>query len=53
MRTFKHLTKTKRLQLEALLRAGVSKREIANVLGVHISTIYREIKNGEYVITSL
>ncbi len=48
MRTFKHLTKTKRLQLEALLRAGVSKREIANVLGVHISTIYREIKNGEY-----
>ena len=49
MRTFKHLSKTKRLQLESLLLAKVSKKEIANILNVHISTIYREIKRGEYM----
>ena len=47
MRTFKHLSKTKRLQLESLLLAKVSKKEIANILNVHISTVYREIKRGE------
>ena len=49
MRTFKHLSKTKRLQLESLLLAKVSKKEIAKILNVHISTIYREIKRGEYM----
>ena len=48
MRTFKHLTLTARLQLEAFLRAKLSKKEIAKQLGVHISTIYREIKRGTY-----
>ena len=48
MRTFKHLTKTKRLQLEMMLRAKMAVKEIADSLGVHISTIYREIKRGEY-----
>lgn len=48
MRQFKQLTKTKRLQLESYLRINLSKKEIAKLLGVHISTIYREIKKGEY-----
>lgn len=48
MRTFKHLTKTKRLQLESLLKAKLSVKEISKQLGVHISTIYREIKRGAY-----
>lgn len=48
MRTFKHLTKTKRLQLESFLLAKISIKEIAKLLEVHISTIYRELKRGEY-----
>lgn len=48
-RQFKHLSKTQRNQLEMLLKAKVSKREIANYLGVHLSTVYREIKRGAYV----
>lgn len=48
MRHFKHLTKTMRNQLESLLKANVSKTKIADLLGVHFSTIYREVKRGEY-----
>ena len=45
---FNHLTKTKRLLLESYLQLNLSKKKIANMLGVHISTIYREIKRGLY-----
>ena len=45
---FNHLSWTKRLQLEALLKAKTSVREIAQTLGVHISTVYREMKRGRY-----
>ena len=48
MRKFKHLTKTARQQIETMLRLKVSVKDIAKYLGVHISTIYREIKRGEY-----
>ena len=48
MRTFHHLTKTQRLQLETLLTAKHTKREIAQLLGVHISKVYRELRRGEY-----
>lgn len=48
MRIFKHLTKTQRLQLETLLMAKMPKKKIAQTLGVHLSTIYREIRRGEY-----
>lgn len=49
----KHLTKEQRYALKAYLQCGVSKREIANQLGVHKSTIYRELqrnkrKSGSY-----
>lgn len=42
------LTKTDRIKLEALLKEGHSKPEIAAHLGVHRSTIYNELKRGQY-----
>lgn len=48
MRKFKHLSLTDRLKIEALLKAGVSPREIAGIVHKHISTIYREMKRGQY-----
>lgn len=47
-RIFKHLTRTDRLRIEKCLNEGYTYRQIADVLRVHISTIYREIKKGEY-----
>lgn len=46
---FSHLSKTDRYKIEALLNQGHSKREIADELHVHISTIYREIKRARWV----
>ena len=45
---FRHFTRTDRLKLETLLAAGHTKKEISNILGFHISNVYREIKKGEY-----
>lgn len=42
------LTRADRISLEALLKAGHGKTEIARQLGVHRSTIYNELKRGEY-----
>lgn len=42
----KCLSFTQRLQLEAYLKAGLHKRDIAEKLGVHISTVYNELKRG-------
>ena len=47
-RRFKHLTKTDRLRMEQQLKDGKGAKEIAENLGVHISTIYREKKRGQY-----
>lgn len=44
----KHLTYTQKLQIETLLNAKTKIKQIANYLNIHISTIYREIKRGEY-----
>ena len=46
--TFKHLSKTQRNQLEMLIRANVPKKQIAEYIGVNLSTVYREIKRGAY-----
>ena len=43
---FSHLTKTKRIQLDAFVRAGMKPAQIAIELGVHRSTIYRELQRG-------
>ena len=48
MKYFKHLTLTQRIQLETLLKTKISIKEISKIIGVHISTIYREIKRGTY-----
>lgn len=45
---FKQLKLSDRLKLEALLKAGHSKKEIADILHVHRSTIYNELKRGQY-----
>lgn len=42
------LTRTDRIKLEALIKAGLSKSKIAAQLGVHRSTIYNELKRGQY-----
>lgn len=43
----KNLTLTQRLMLENCLNAKLRKKTIAEKLGVHISTVYREIKRGQ------
>lgn len=48
MRHYKTLTWNDRLKIEAWLRVNTPKKIMAEVLGVHISTIYREIKRGQY-----
>lgn len=48
MRHFKHLSFSDRLKIEALCKAGVSPREIAEIIHTHISTIYRELKRGQF-----
>ena len=45
---YKHLTYNDRLQIETLLRTGTSYRAIADFIGVHVSTIYNEVKRGAY-----
>ena len=41
---YKHLTFNDRLKIEAWQKVGTSPRVMAEKLGVHISTIYRELK---------
>lgn len=48
MRHYKTLTWNDRLKIEAWLRVNTPKKIMAEALGVHISTIYREIKRGQY-----
>ena len=48
-RKFKHLTKTQRIALESYLKIKTPIKQIADLLGVNFSTIYREIKRGEYI----
>lgn len=48
MKKYKSFTKRERVQLEALLRAKVPVKEICIIMNRHNSTIYREIKRGQY-----
>ena len=50
---YKQLTMMQRYQIEALLKEGLSQQKIAENIGVHRSTVFREIKrnaldDGEY-----
>lgn len=44
----KNISYTQRLQLEAYLKAGLNKRQIAAQLGVCLATVYNELKRGAY-----
>lgn len=48
MRRFRHLTRTDRVRIEALIGAGRSASEIAGILDIHRSTVYYELKKGQY-----
>ena len=43
---YTQLSADQRYQLEALLKAGIGKKEISIILGKHKSTIYRELQKG-------
>lgn len=45
-RKFKHLTKYQRGEIQALLREGLSKKQIAQKVGIARSTLYAELKRG-------
>lgn len=47
MKKYKHLNKLVRLEIEILLNRRYKASEIANALGVHPSTIYRELKRNK------
>jgi IS30 family transposase len=46
-KNFKHLERNDRIKMETLLNAGHKVTEVADYLGVHRSTIYREMKRGK------
>lgn len=50
-----HLTFEDRLQIEVLLRAGHSKKEIAQLIGCSLATIYNDLHRGmtTYITTDL
>ena len=41
---FKHLIYVQRAQIEALLKANISKVKIASIVGISRATLYRELK---------
>ena len=45
---YKQLQFRDRLKIEARLNIGYKPKQIAADLGVHVSTIYREVKRGAY-----
>lgn len=45
---YKHLTRTDRLRIEECTRHKIPVKDIAEELGVHYTTIYRELKRGKY-----
>ncbi|MGE0930845.1 IS30 family transposase [Peijinzhouia sedimentorum] len=46
MKKYKQLSLAQRYQIESLSKAGLSQSEIASVIGVHRSTIWRELKRN-------
>lgn len=51
-RRFRQLTKSDRITIEAMLKADAKIKDIAEKIGVHQSTIYREVKRGRYIHTN-
>lgn len=46
---YHHFTWTDRLYIEAWQKAGIKPQSMADMLGVHVSSVYRELKRGEYM----
>jgi IS30 family transposase len=46
MRKYKQITQEQRIQMDALLKQGISKYQIAQQLGLHRSAVYRELKRN-------
>ena len=46
-KSYHHLTWEQRLKIEALNSAGIKPTQIAKQLGVHHSTVYRELSRGK------
>lgn len=47
-RKYRRFSKTARLKLESLYNVGVPVKKIADELGYHISSVYRELQRGMY-----
>ncbi len=47
MRSYTHLTLEQRYQIQALMKMGHSYQEIGDVIGVHKSTITREVRRNQ------
>lgn len=45
-RKYKYLTYADRKKIETMIKEGISSAKIAEAIGVHSGTIYREIKAG-------
>jgi IS30 family transposase len=50
LRGYKHLSYTDRLKIESGLKMNMPIKQIAVELGVHISTVYREVKRATYMM---
>jgi len=45
--SYKHFTRDQRVELSALLKAGMSRKDIVGQLGLHRTTVWREIKRNK------
>lgn len=48
-RKYKRLVFTDRQQIEAMYNSGMNEKELAEKIGVHIATIYRELERGKVI----
>lgn len=49
-RKYKRLVFADRQQIEAMFNSGMKEKAIAEKVGVHIATIYRELERGKIVV---
>ncbi len=49
-RRYKRLVFADRQQIEAMYNSGMNEKELAEKIGVHIATIYRELERGKIVV---
>lgn len=52
MKHYTQLTQEQRYQIQALMKAGLNQTEIAVIVGVHKSTISRELRRSEGIALS-